>query len=243
MPALGNPYPDPDFATFEQNRKLWLETCLAEQAMHLLFGETEAGVSMFHAEFLVLMCIEIYNPNASARCGHSCRFIKGGSWTVGEVQDLVKKDGVEAIGREWQACKIALDDFQPIGGNVLQLRARHTKHGETLIECNDMVGFSRKKLGHSARAGPDVQQTPETPFAQRISERLLDLLIGRMEAAKLVPIVRMTRKILLRLRLPRHSNFRKFRAISFALLVEFPIERFRLCEEAGNIRADWGCTP
>ena len=114
------------------------------------------------------------------------------------MQDLVQHDGVgHAVGKR-HVEQIAVAGLRVGEPRALELHARIGQHVVIEIEAERAGGAGSKQLEHAPGAGAEIDEKREGTLAQRLVHGGLDLFLGHVQRADLVPLAGMGSEIGLR---------------------------------------------
>jgi len=187
----------------------------------LRVSETEPGMGIAIAQFFKIVRVEIDDRDASARAGDTRRFLQSQFGLLREVQHLVKQHGLKAGGGEWQIAKVALDQFNLCGGQMLQLGAGYAQHFQVLVERDDVISLACEQFCHAPGAGADIEQGAQRSAIKLGYQRIFDQLIGDVQLAQFVPLASMTLEIAFCDAFARFADCGQFLAIGLADRCEF----------------------
>ena len=114
------------------------------------------------------------------------------------MQHLVQHDRIGGAVGQRHVVEIAVAHLRMEESCPLELHARISEHGVIEVEAERAGGAGAEQLEDASRAGAEIDEERERTFAQRLVHGGLDLLLGHMERADLVPLAGMGLEVGLR---------------------------------------------
>jgi hypothetical protein len=140
------------------------------------------------AQEFELMGREIDHRQAAVRPEHAGGLDERTLGVVEIMQHLMDRDEIGKAGGVGQGVEVALTDLdmaQPAG---LDIGAGNAEHLAALVDADGLAGQRREELEHAPGAGAEVEQEVDLVGADEGGKGGLDLGLGDMQGADLVPM-------------------------------------------------------
>ncbi len=152
-----------------------------------LAGEPETPVGVIDAQELLVVRREVDDDEPAVRAQHAGGLADRAGCVVEQVEDLMDDDDVERVAGQAERVEVALTHPAVPQPGTVEVGAGDGEHLERLVEAESVLDPRAEELEHPPGAGSEVEHRAVRLAGQGGDDRLLDPLVGDVQAADPVP--------------------------------------------------------